>query len=138
MPQSLRIIVADPDPAMLRFYETALAELGHRVVCTASDGRELLDVCAWGNPELIITELHLDQLDGIEASIRITEHRPLPVILVAAEYSREDVDRGRTNHVMSYLVKPIKAVDLEAAIAVTLTRFGKISADQVPPPPIRG
>ena len=138
VPLFMRVVAADSDPVMLRFYEAALSNLGHQVVAVARDGRELLDVCAWASPELIVTELHLPTLDGVDASIRITERRSVPVILVSAEYSQADVERARKNHVMSYLVKPIKEVDLEAAIAVTLTRFGKITADQVPPPPMRG
>lgn len=136
MPRPLRIIVADSDPSMRGFYRDSLTRLGHDVVGTAATGPELLDMCAWSNPDMLITEVHLAVLDGIEVSTRATEHRPMPVILVTSRFTSDELERARKNHVMAYLVKPIKQVDLEAAIAVALTRFGQITADQVPPPPM--
>ena len=136
MPRPLRIIVADPDPSMREFYRDSLTQLGHDVVGTAVTGPALLEMCAWSNPDMLITEVHLAALDGIEVSTRATEHRPMPVILVTNRFTSDELERARKNHVMAYLVKPIKQVDLEAAIAVALTRFGQITADQVPPPPM--
>jgi response regulator NasT len=123
MSRSLRIAVADDEPIMCEYLEESLPLLGHEVVATARTGRELVDLCRQTNPDLVITDIKMPDLDGIEAAIAIGQIKPVPVILVSAYHDAELINRAGTGHVQAYLVKPINQADLEATIGIAMQRF---------------
>jgi two-component system, response regulator PdtaR len=126
----LRIVVADDEPDMRQYFQRMLPRLGHRVVATATNGRELIDLCRAENPDLVITDIKMPDLDGIEAALQIGQHRPVPIILVSAYHDAALIQRAEANHVLGYLVKPIKQADLEPCIAVAMRRFHESQALQ--------
>ena len=120
--RSLRILVADDEPRMLDYYREVLPPLGHEVA-TASDGRQLIQQYRSFKPDLVITDIKMGDLDGIEAARQINQEAPTPVILVSAFHDDELLNRAESNGVMAYLIKPVKPPDLQAAIALALARF---------------
>jgi response regulator NasT len=123
MTKPLRIAVADDEPDMRDYFARILPCLGHRVVAVAKDGEDLLAQCRASLPDLVITDIKMPDMDGIDAASRLYQERPIPVILVSAYHDAELVKRAELDHVMSYLVKPIKQADLEPAIALAMRRF---------------
>ena len=123
MNQSLRIAIADDEPDMRDYFAKILSRLGHQVVAQARDGRELLERCRALRPELVITDIKMPEMDGIDAAVAIYKDTPLPVILVSAYHDAELIGRAEADHILGYLVKPIKHADLEPAIALALRRF---------------
>jgi len=123
MNRSLRIAVADDEPVMCEYLEKTLPILGHDVVGVARTGRELIDLCRRLQPDLIITDIKMPDLDGIEASKEIAQRKPTPVILVSAYHDPELIERAGQEHVQAYLVKPIKQADLEATISLAMLRY---------------
>jgi response regulator NasT len=123
MSRSLRIAVADDEPRMRDYLKKILPRLGHQVVCAASNGRELVEHCLLTKPDLIITDITMPDMDGIDAAVAIYRHAPIPVILVSAHHDRELIERAEADHILAYLVKPIKQADLEPAIGIALRRF---------------
>jgi response regulator NasT len=128
MSESLRIVVADDEPDMRDFFERMLPRLGHHVVALAETGRELVEHCRALQPDLVITDIKMPDMDGIEASQVICSERPLPVILVSAYHDPELVKRAEANHVMAYLVKPIGKTDLGPMISLAVHRFGELQS----------
>ncbi|MBI3464928.1 MAG: response regulator [Planctomycetes bacterium] len=128
MSQSLRIIVADDEPDMRDFFERMLPRLGHQVVALAETGRELVEHCRALQPDLVITDIKMPEMDGIEASQLICSERPIPVILVSAYHDPELVQRAEANHVMAYLVKPIGKTDLGPTISLAVHRFAELQS----------
>ncbi len=123
MNAQLRIAVADDEPDMREYYQTILPHLGYRVVVVAQNGKELVEKCRLSNPDLIITDIKMPDMDGIEAAKAIQEHHPTPMILVSAHYDPELIQRAETEQVMGYLVKPVRSADLSPCIAIALRRF---------------
>lgn len=119
----LRIAVADDEPDMQEYFEKMLSRLGHDVVSVAATGRELVEHCLELEPDLVITDIRMPEMDGIEAAELLYQKTPIPVILVSAYHDPELIQRAEADHVMAYLVKPIKQADLEPAIALALRRF---------------
>ncbi len=124
----LRIVVADDEPDMRDFFEKSLRRLGHQVVAVASDGRQLVELNRTARPDLIITDIKMPELDGIDAAVAIYKERPVPVILVSAFHDAELLQRAEADHILGYLVKPIKLVDLEPVIALAIRRFEQFEA----------
>ena len=128
MSTSLRIAVADDEPDMRDYFMKILPRLGHHVVAAASDGRQLVEECKKHQPDLVITDIKMPTMDGIDAAQKIYEHKPIPVILVSAYHDTELIERAEADHVLGYLVKPIKQADLEPTIALAMRRFEQFEA----------
>lgn len=128
MTQCLRIVIADDEPDMREFLARMLPRCGHQVVATAENGEQLVRLCRQHRPDLVITDIKMPILDGIEASTQIHHERPTPVILLSAYHDPDLVERAEQDHVSGYLVKPVSAVDLQPAIAVAMKRFGELQA----------
>lgn len=123
MNQTLRIVIADDEPDMRDYFQQVLPRLGHTVVAAAQDGRDLVELCRAEQPDLIITDIKMPKMDGIEAAVQIYKDRPIPVILVSAHQDGSLVERAEMDLVMAYLVKPIKQGDLGPTIALAVRRF---------------
>jgi two-component system, response regulator PdtaR len=123
MNRVLRIAVADDEADMRDFYQSMLPLLGHKVVAAAANGVELQACCRAFRPDLIITDIRMPDVDGIEAAARICKDEPVPVILVSGYQDSQLLERAQANHIMGYLVKPIEQADLAPAIMVAMSRF---------------
>jgi AmiR/NasT family two-component response regulator len=128
MTPSLRIVVADDERDMRDYFHKILPRLGHRVVAAAVNGEQLIDFCRFYRPDLVITDIKMPDMDGIEAATKLYEEMPLPVILVSAYSDAKLIERAEADHIMAYLVKPIKQTDLEPAIGLAMRRFEQFEA----------
>jgi response regulator NasT len=128
MNRALRIAVADDEPDMRDYFRKILPRLGHQVVAAAETGRELIEQCRTAHPDLVITDIKMPDMDGIDAAVRIYQDGPLPVILVSAYHDPELIARAEADHILGYLVKPIKQSDLEPTIALAMRRFEQFEA----------
>jgi response regulator NasT len=128
MSRSLRIAVADDEPDMQDYFRTILPDLGHQVVFVARNGQELVEACRTEKPDLVITDIKMPDMDGIDAANQISRDGPIPIILVSAYHDAEFIRRAVADHILAYLVKPIKQADLEPAIAVAMRRFEQFQA----------
>ena len=120
---SLRIAVADDEPEMRDFFQEVLPQLGHEVVAVAETGRQLVEQCRTALPDLVISDIRMPDLGGIEAVTALNRERQMPVILVTAHTEAELLVRAGEEHVMAYLAKPIKPIDLQVAIPLAVMRF---------------
>ena len=123
MTESLRVAVADDEPQVQELFQNMLTVLGHRVVLKAATGRELVEKCREVNPDLVITDIKMPDMDGLDAAAAIYKDTPTPVILVSGYLDSELLARAQENHVLAYLVKPIRQDDLKPAISLVRRRF---------------
>jgi response regulator NasT len=123
MNRSLRIAVADDEPDMQDYFRDALPRLGHAVIAVAGTGRELVEACRDSHPDLVIIDIKMPDMDGIDAATELYREHPVPVILVSAYHDDGFIRRAEADHILAYLVKPIKQADLVPAIALAIRRF---------------
>jgi two-component system, response regulator PdtaR len=128
MTPALRIVIADDEPDMRDYFRKVLPRLGHTVSAAAENGEQLVEFCRFYQPDLVITDIKMPNLDGIDAAMRIYAERPIPVILVSAYSDAKLIERAEADHIMAYLVKPIKQTDLEPAISLAMRRFEQFEA----------
>jgi two-component system, response regulator PdtaR len=128
MSRALKIVVADDELDMRDYFQQILPLLGHQVVGVARTGRELVELCLATRPDLVITDIKMPDMDGIDAAAQIYRQAPIPVILVSAYHDPEFIRRAEADHIMAYLVKPIKQADLEPAIGLAMHRFEQFQA----------
>jgi response regulator NasT len=70
----------------------------------------------------------MPDMDGIDAAGEIYRTAALPVILISAHHDLDLIERAEADHAMAYLVKPVKQVHLEPAIAIAMRRFSEFQA----------
>jgi response regulator NasT len=128
MTRPLRIAVADDERDMREYLQEVVTRLGHQVVAVAETGRQLAEQCAATAPDLVISDIKMPDMDGIETSLAVNRDQQVPVILVSAHHDAELLTRTGADHIMGYLVKPVKEADLKTAIAVAMQRFGQFLA----------
>ena len=128
MNRSLRIAVAEDEPLMRTYLQETLTVLGHQVVLLAKTGRELVQEYQAHKPDLVITDVRMPDMDGLDAAAAIYANELLPIIVVSAHHDPDLIERAERNHVVAYLVKPIKQEDLAPAIAIAMRRFQEFQA----------
>jgi response regulator NasT len=99
-----------------------LQRLGHRVV-GAQTGRQLLELARAGSADLILTDIKMPDMDGIDAVAEVNRLRETPAILITGHHDAALIERAARQMVMAYLIKPVGQADLEAAVAVAMARF---------------
>jgi response regulator NasT len=120
---ALRILIADDEPIIRLDLKNMLENCGYQVVAEAGDGQKALEAARAHNPDLIILDIKMPHLDGIDAAKIVSEEKLAPVILLTA-YSQSDlVNRAKEAGVFSYLVKPFKEADLLPAIEIAMSRW---------------
>ena len=129
-PDTLKVLVADDEPEMREYFSHLVTQIGHHVVATAGTGTELIERCRATTPDLIITDVRMPDVDGLEAVSCCFAERPVAVIVISALHEPELIDRAATSHLLAFLVKPIKAVDLECAIPIAMQQFHESRALQ--------
>ncbi len=124
----LRIVIAEDEPEILADLEETLIEMGHEVVAAVKNGQALVDVCRQTSPDLVITDIHMPDMDGLDAAAQIRSVRPTPIVIVSAFHDQEFVDRAMKEHVLAYLVKPLQHETLKASIDLAMRRFREFQA----------
>jgi CheY-like chemotaxis protein len=118
-----RIAVADDEKIIRDFYHRVLVRKGFNVVVIACNGRELVDGCRREEPDLIICDIHMPELDGLAAVDLISQFRPTPAIIVSA--LSELKQRKENESVLAYLIKPVGMYELEKAITLAECRLAQ-------------
>ena len=116
-----RILVVDDDPLALRYARDALTNAGYAALVTG-DPRELSHLIRTKKPHLILLDLVLPRVDGIELMERIREIADLPVVLVSAYGGDETIARALESGAADYLVKPFSPTELTARVRAILRR----------------
>jgi response regulator NasT len=124
----LRIVVADDERDMRQFLTEMLTHLGHTVVGAAETGRQLVEQCRASNPDLVVTDIKMPDLDGLQAAAEANRARAVPVVVISGHHEAELLERATVDYVMTYLVKPVKPTDLQAAVTLAASRFANLQA----------
>jgi DNA-binding NtrC family response regulator len=115
---SVRIALAEDEPDLRKAFVALLEVLGHKVVCAASNGAELLDACFTQEVDLAVVDLDMPIVDGPTAAEEISE-KGIPVIIVSGH---PDVKEIVLEHepVVTRIVKPATLESLRRAISEAL------------------
>ena len=123
-----RVIIADDESLIRMDLREMLTNLGYLVVGEVGDGRSAVNLARELRPDIVIMDIKMPDMDGIEAAKILTEERIAPVLLLSAYSQQELVQRARQAGVAGYLVKPFRESDLPPAIEVALARFSEFRA----------
>jgi len=122
--KQLHILVAEDESLIRLGLKRILEEAGHTVY-TAEDGLAALALADSRTPDLVILDIKMPRMDGLEAAQHLYERAPVPIIFLTAYSERDLIERAAKLPVMGYLVKPIKEAELHAMIEVATSRFAE-------------
>ena len=115
----LIVLAIDDDPGMLRFYESALGKDGVRVE-SALDPRQGLEVAKVLDPDLVLLDLTMPGMDGIEVLHSIADYDPtIRVVMVTGHYSIESAVKSIQEGAADYICKPVTAEKLQQLVEET-------------------
>ena len=121
--ERVRVVIADDESVICMDLREMLSNLGYLVVGEAGDGRSAINLARELRPDVVLMDIKMPDMDGIDAARALTEERIAPVVLLTAFSQRDLVERAREAGVVGYLVKPIQEADLAPAIEIALARF---------------
>ena len=110
-----RVLVVDDDRVIQQLLEVNLELEGYEVVATASDGQEALDKIAKLAPDLVILDIMMPKMDGLEVCRRLKadpKFANIPVVLLSARAQDLDIREGLDIGANAYLTKPFDPVEL--------------------------
>src|SRR6266542_2104594 len=117
-----RVLVAEDEVLIRVDIVETLEEGGHTVVGEAGDGEQALQLARELAPELVIMDVKMPKLDGVEAATRIVQESAGAVLVLTAFSDKELVERAAEAGSIGYLVKPFQPPQLLAAVQVALAR----------------
>lgn len=120
-----RIIIADDESIIRMDLREMLSNLGYLVIGEVGDGRSAVNLARELRPDLVIMDIKMPDMDGIDAAKILTKEKIAPVLLLTAYSQRELVERAKEAGVVGYLVKPFRESDLSPAIEVALAHFAE-------------
>jgi AmiR/NasT family two-component response regulator len=123
-----RVLVAEDDALIRLDLVEMLSEEGYTVVGQAGDGEQAVELAGQVRPDMVIMDVKMPKMDGIDAASIIAERRIAPVVILTAFSQRELVERARDAGAMAYLVKPFNRKDLVPAVELAVSRFRELVA----------
>ncbi len=122
----LRIVIADDEPIIRLDLKNMLGALGYDVVGEAGDGQKAVDTARNLSPDLVILDIKMPNMDGIDAAKLISGENIAPILFLTAYSDLDLVNRAKQAGVYSYLVKPFKEADLLPAIEIAMSRWEEL------------
>jgi len=127
MAETLDVLIADDEPIARLDLREMLVSLGHRVVGEAADGDTALTMARDLRPHVVILDIRMPGLDGIEVARTLAEERIAPALILSAYTDQEYIDRSRESGCLCYLVKPFRQSDLGPALTMTMALSDRLN-----------
>lgn len=117
----MKILVVDDEKLLVKGIRFNLENEGYGVI-TGSDGMEAVELAGSENPDLIVLDLMMPRLDGLEACGKIREFSDVPIIMLTVKADDMDKLMGFEHGADDYLTKPFNILELKARIKALLRR----------------
>ena len=120
----MRILIADDEGVIRMGLKRMLNELGHEVI-SATNGREALEMARRHQPDLAILDIQMPFTDGLQVAKTLSKKQPIPILFLTAFSQPDLVEKATDLPISAYLIKPIQAEELNAAIMLAVKRFAE-------------
>lgn len=122
----MRVLIADDERKVSKGLHEMLEQLGHVVVATVEDGSRAIEACRQLLPDIVLMDIEMRGLDGLEAAREIANDPGTPVIMLTAHGEPELVEAAIEEGAVQYLLKPVTGPALHAALRLSLAKHHEI------------
>jgi response regulator NasT len=120
----LKVVIAESDADVRQSLRSALeGPLGHRVVGEATTGAEMVQVVRQAEPDLVLFDIHLPAQNGLDALRQINRERVVAAVALTEDPDPRLLRRAIAERVLAYLIKPVEAHQLGAALRTAQALF---------------
>lgn len=128
--QEKKVLIAEDNPKTRLFLKNQLELLGYQVEAV-SNGQAAVDMVSEIDPTLVIMDVKMPEMDGIDAARHISAKKTIPIILITGLSSDEMATKAIESGVFAYLVKPVTKKQLEPAIKLAMARYDQFKSLKV-------
>jgi DNA-binding response OmpR family regulator len=122
-----RILVAEDDPKQANLIRVYLEREGHQIR-VVGDGRSALEQCRTRRPDLVVLDIMMPKMDGLDVCRVLRAESDVPILLLTARTTEEDVLLGLDIGADDYVTKPYSPRELAARVRALLRRAGVVGA----------
>lgn len=125
----MRILVVDDEKTLVKGMKFNLENEGYEVEC-AYDGAAAVELAREGRFDLLILDVMMPEMDGLEACVKIREFSNVPIIMLTAKSEDADKLMGFESGADDYLTKPFNILELKARVRALLRRAAGVQRNQ--------
>ncbi|NJK98292.1 MAG: response regulator [Bacteroidales bacterium] len=118
----IKVLIAEDDFLIAEEISRALKNSGYTLSGIAPNGKKAVELTCSLKPDVVLMDIKMPRMDGLEASRLIQEQCPTPVVIITAHESHDLVEKASEAGITAYLTKPPKADEIERAITIALAR----------------
>ena len=119
----VRVLIAEDDPITAEMIRVQLVGRGHTVVGSVTSGSEAVAATRTLQPDVIIMDVEMPDLDGIEATRQIYAECPTPVVILTSHEDEDSIGRASAAGAGAYLLKPPRGDEIERALIMATALF---------------
>jgi AmiR/NasT family two-component response regulator len=119
----VRVLIVEDDFLVGQMIQGLLEEIGYSVAGKALDSHQAVEMTQRLKPDVILMDIGISDLDGIQTTRQIQAYHPTPVVVLTAYETPKLVEQATSAGIGAYLIKPPRARDVERAIIVAMARF---------------
>jgi len=129
-PNGVRVLIVDDEPAIRRFLRASLAAHGYDVF-EAVDGQSALTAVAAARPDLVVLDLGLPDMDGVDVTRQLREWTQIPILIISVRGQENDKIAALDAGADDYVTKPFGVGELLARMRVALRHTGPAAEEPV-------
>ena len=126
--EPLKAVIAEDEQLTRTIIRARLEKLGHQVVEEVGDGARAVEAARLHKPDVIIMDIKMPEMDGIEAARIILNETPCAILFLSSFNEQELVEQASETGALAYLMKPFRKEDLAPALEIAVRRFRQIQA----------
>jgi AmiR/NasT family two-component response regulator len=125
----LKVVVTEDDPVIRDFVIDVIAnQCGHEIVATAATGTEMVREVLRTEPDVVVFDIHLPEMDGLTALHEIAKELAVAAVAITGDRNTQLIKRAIEDNILAYLLKPVDVQQLKFALQVAWARFKEFCA----------
>jgi YesN/AraC family two-component response regulator len=122
----LRVLIVDDQESIRELLRRQLEKIGHTVAGKASNGKQAIELTGSLQPDIVLMDIEMPIMDGLEATKIILDKYPIPVVLLTSYDDPEMVRRASQAGAGAYLLKPPNLEEIERTMIIASARFADL------------
>ena len=124
--KSLRVLIVDDQESIREILSRQLEKIGHTIVGKATNGLEAMEFTGSLQPDVVLMDIEMPLLNGLEATKIIMDKFPRPIVLLTSHDDQEMVRLASQAGAGAYLLKPPIAEEIERTMIIAAARFADL------------